>query len=298
MVDRPELVLLKTLLRPKHLLAVLALACLTACTSLAFHPTREHVLTPNRVGLAYRDVTFQAADGVTLHGWFLPASAPRIGSVLFLHGNAQNISTHLASVAWMPAAGFDVLLFDYRGYGQSEGAPDLAGLHLDVEAALDLLIDAPELDTEHVVVFGQSLGGALAVTALAESPNRNRVEALVIEGAFTGYRDMAREKLADLWLTWPLQYPLALTIDGGYRPIESIGALSPMPVLLIHGEADKVVPVRHGHDLFEAARQPKSLWLMPKTGHIQALADPRTRTRLVEYLATILQEPQVQASGS
>ncbi len=267
----------------RYLLALVLGLGLAACTSLAFHPTRDYVLTPDQIGLAYRDVAFQAADGVRLHGWFLPARGPRIGSVLFVHGNAENISTHIGAVAWLPAAGFDVLLFDYRGYGSSEGEPSLAGLQLDFEAALATLLDMPEADSDHVVVFGQSLGGALAITALAASPDRERVRALVVEGAFTSYRDLAREKLAGFWPTWPLQWPLGLTIDDQYRPIDAIGTLAPMPILVIQGEADRVVPAHHGQALFAAAGEPKTLWLLPETGHIQALAralEPRAPARL------------------
>jgi uncharacterized protein len=274
----------------RYLLALVLGLGLAACTSLAFHPTREYVLTPDQIGLAYRDVAFQAA-GVRLHGWFLPAQGPRIGSILFVHGNAENISTHIGAVAWLPAAGFDVLLFDYRGYGSSEGEPSLAGLQLDFEAALATLLDMPEADQDHLVVFGQSLGGALAITALGASPDRERVRALVVEGAFTSYRDLAREKLAGFWPTWLLQWPLSLTIDDQYRPIDAIGELAPMPILVIQGEADVVVPAHHGEALFAAAGAPKALWLLPETGHIQALARPSNRARLLDYLRAVLDDP-------
>jgi uncharacterized protein len=200
MVDLAALVLL---IRALPVLGGLALA-LGGCTGVIFQPMHELVLTPDQIGLDYEEVEFAAADGVRLHGWFLPARAPRRGSILFLHGNAQNISTHIASVAWLPAKGFDVLLFDYRGYGRSEGSPSLPGLHLDFEAALEALLARPDVEPDRVVVFGQSLGASLAITALAASPRRQQVRALIIEGAFTSYRALAREKLGDFWLTWPL----------------------------------------------------------------------------------------------
>jgi hypothetical protein len=135
--------------RPIRLLALAGLAAaLGGCSGLIFQPMRELVLTPDEIGLDYRDVHLEAEDGVRLHGWFLPAEPPRRGSVLFLHGNAQNISTHIASVAWLPAEGFDVLLVDYRGYGLSGGSPSLAGLHLDFEAALEALLERPDTDPD------------------------------------------------------------------------------------------------------------------------------------------------------
>jgi fermentation-respiration switch protein FrsA (DUF1100 family) len=284
MVDLAALVLLS---RRLFGLALLALG-LAGCTGIVFQPMRELVLTPDEIGLAYREVRFTTADGVRLDGWFLPARAPRQGSVLFLHGNAENISTHIASVAWLPAAGFDVFLFDYRGYGSSAGEPSLGGLELDFAAALRTLLAMPEAEPERIVVFGQSLGAAVAITGLAESPDKSKVRALVVEGAYTSLRALAREKLAGFWLTWPLQWPLGLTIDDRYRPIDAIGKLAPLPVLIIQGEADQVVPAHHGIALFEAAREPKQLWLLPGTGHIQAFTRPENRRRLSEYLDGIL----------
>lgn len=267
-------------------IVLLVLAC-TGCNSLIFHPQREHVLRPDQIGLDYRDVEFTAADGVRLHGWFLPAQGERVASLLFLHGNAENISTHIASVAWLPAAGVDVLLFDYRGYGRSAGEPSLDGLHLDFAAALAALRAQPEVDQDRIVIFGQSLGGALAITALADSPEHDQVQALIVEGAFTSYRGLAREKLGDVWLTWPLQAPLSLTIDDRYRPIDAIAELAPLPVLVIQGEADIVVPAHHGRDLYAAAGDPKMLWLLPEVGHIQAFASTEPRRRLLDYFRNL-----------
>jgi fermentation-respiration switch protein FrsA (DUF1100 family) len=293
MVDFAALVLL---IRAMPVLGGLALM-LGACTGVIFQPMHELVLTPDQIGLEYEEVEFETTDGVRLHGWFLPARAPRRGSILFLHGNAQNISTHIASVAWLPAEGFDVLLFDYRGYGESEGSPSLAGLHLDFEAALQALLARSEIERDRVVVFGQSLGASLAITALAASPWRQEVRALIIEGAFTSYRALAQEKLAAFWLTWPLQAPLALTIDDRYRPIDGIGELAPLPLLIVHGEADRVVPPDHAVALYEAASPPKTLWLVPGAGHIAAFTTSANRAELLAYLTRTLPNTDAELVG-
>ncbi len=255
------------------------------CTGAFFHPTSEHVLTPDRIGLDYREARFRSADGVALHGWFLPAEAPRDACTLvFAHGNAQNVSTHIASVAWLPPAGVNVFLFDYRGYGHSAGSPDLPGVHADFGAALDYVMTRPDVDPDRVAVLGQSLGGSIAIVGLARSQHGTRVRALIVEGAFSDYRVIVREKLAASFVTWPLQWPLSLTVDGDHRPLAEIGRLSPVPVLIVHGLDDAIVPPRHAEALYAAAQEPKALWLLPDTRHIEGFRDPANRERLLAFL--------------
>ena len=273
----------------------LALACLlltlAGCTQLIFQPMRLQVLRPSDLGIDYRDVEIHATDGTPLHAWFLPAQGRPKATILFLHGNAENISTHIGSVWWLPGRGYNVLLLDYRGYGQSAGTPSLAGLHSDTEGALariDTLEGARGLP---VVVFGQSLGGAIAITALARSQYRDKVRALVVEGALSDYHDIAREKLAQSWLTWAFQWPLSYTVDDDYSPKHEIALIAPIPLLIVHGEVDEIVPVHHARVLFDAAREPKELWLVPDVGHIQAFAYPANRDALVRWLDARVDAP-------
>jgi hypothetical protein len=128
--------------------------CLAGCTSVFFQPSSTLFATPGQYGLDYERVEFNAADGTPLFAWFLPARGAPRGTVLFLHGNAENISTHFASVAWMPAAGFNVLAFDYRGYGASQGRPTLSGVQLDIDAAMRVLLGRADVDPQRIVVFG------------------------------------------------------------------------------------------------------------------------------------------------
>jgi len=256
---------------------------LNACTGLFFQPQSLILRTPAYKNLAYQDIYFDTADAIRLHGWWLPAQNENLGTIVFLHGNAENISTHISSVAWLPANGYNVFLFDYRGYGLSQGQPDLAGLHQDVEAALSWIKQYPQASSK-IILFGQSLGASLAVTSLAESAHREIIQALIIDSGFTGYRDIAREKLANFWLTWPIQWPLSLLINNRYQPLKQIARISPIPVLIIHGTADQIIPIQHAKRLHAAAKEPKQLWLIPNGKHIQSMNYPHIRQRLLDYL--------------
>jgi fermentation-respiration switch protein FrsA (DUF1100 family) len=267
---------------------LLVCALFAGCTNLFFQPMHGLLLTPDRVGLIYEDVYVASADGVQLHAWFLPAQGEARGTVFFLHGNAENISTHLGYVYWLPARGFNVFLLDYRGYGLSQGAPFLAGVLDDVDAGFKALLARPDVDRERIVVLGQSLGGSLAAYYVAHTPLRSYVRALAIESTFPSYRYIAREKFGSFWITWPLQYPLSWTIDDDYSPINVIKQISPIPLLVIHGDADDIVPVHHGRRLYEEAREPKEWWLVPGGGHTQAFRRAEFRDRFVAYLTRTL----------
>jgi len=261
----------------------------TGCSSLFFHPTRDVQESPAVKLFSHRDIVFQASDGMVLHGWYFPAERAA-GSVLVLHGNAQNLSTHVNSVLWLVKEGFNLFIIDYRGYGWSGGEPDLDGVHKDADAALEKLFSLPETDPDRVVVLGQSIGGSIAVYTVARSPRKDRIRALVVESAFSSYRRIAREKLDSFWLTWPFQYPLSWTVSDSYSAESWIGQVSPVPVLILHGLDDPVVPTHHGRLLFDAARDPKQFWLTARPGHIQSFGDDAVRSQLARFLDEALRQ--------
>ena len=279
------------------LILALFLAALSGCDSYFFYPQRIHVANPYLERVLHEDVFFKTPDGVRLHGWFFhPNTEPR-GTVLFFHGNAENISTHAGAVLWLAREGYQVFLFDYRGYGKSEGKPDMEGIHVDALAAIDEIFRMERVDKDRVAVFGQSLGGSVAVYAVANSPHRDRIRVLVIDSAFSGYRRIAREKIAGVVLLWPLQYPLSLLVTDRYSASRWIGRVRPVSVLLLHGGADKVVPVRHGERLYRLAGEPKQLWIAPGAAHIGALSDENLRKRLLSFLAAVLGEGKNGKAG-
>lgn len=267
----------------KKIFLAAVFSLLQSCTFLFFYPTPEIVLTPAELGLAYKDVVLTTPDGLRLHAWDIPAvlpeGTPSKGTILFLHGNAENISTHTFGVVWLVLAGYDLFALDYRGYGQSEGAPDLKGMETDINTALKYL-------TEHkngkLFVLGQSLGGSLAIATLAESPYRNEVSGLIVDSAFSSTRRIAREKAAGVWFLWPFQYPLSLLVEEN-APDERVKLLS-MPTFFVTTAQDRVVPPHHTRLLYENAPPPKEIVIAPKGDHIHAFGEAEVRRRLMDFL--------------
>lgn len=272
----------------RFLSILICLFSLTACTGVFFQPQSFQYMTPDQVGIAYEDIYLSSSDGISLHGWLLPAQGKPKGTILFLHGNAENISTHIASVYWLPAQQYNVFLLDYRGYGLSAGSPSLDGVQDDINSAMSYLLHRRDIDSERIVILAQSLGGALAIYNVAHSPYRKNIKALITESAFSEYRGIVREKLNSFWLTWPLQWPLSFTINDDYSPLPVVSKVSPIPLLVIHGDKDNAVPISHGQMLIAAAGEPKEMWVVKEGGHIAAFQRKEYQYEFTEYLQRVL----------
>ena len=270
----------------KILTAIFLLLLLSGCGAFIFQPEKKHYPNKNIEKVNIEEIVFPSTDGTKLHGWILtPKSGePYKGTILHFHGNAQNISTHSGFVIWLVEAGYRAVVFDYRGYGKSEGAPSMMGVHLDAEAAIEKAFTLSGVEEEGLIVFGQSLGGAIAIRTVADSPRKSRIRVLILESVFSDYRAIAREKAALCLLSWPFQYPIAYSYSNRYSPLKWIKRVSPVPVLIIHGTNDPVVPWHHGESLFKAAAEPKGFWTTAPAGHTRSFADPNVRQELLHYL--------------
>ncbi|MCJ8176523.1 alpha/beta hydrolase [Pseudomonas viridiflava] len=269
------------------LISILALLLsLAGCSSMLFYPEPGLPFTPDKARLEYRDVNLTAADGTRLHGWWLPAKAgvPVKGTVLHLHGNGGNMSWHLGGSWWLPEQGYQVLMLDYRGYGQSQGEPSLPAIYQDIQAAFDWLKAAPEVQGKPLVVLGQSIGGALTVHYLAEHPDeRSRIKALVLDGVPASYRDVARNSLSNSWLTLPFRTPLSWFIPDGDSAVNGLPRIAGTPMLIFHSMDDTLVPLVNGISVYKAAPPPRVLQLT-RGGHVQTFADPLWRQVMLRYL--------------
>jgi hypothetical protein len=234
-----------------------------------YYPDRRVYWQPADFGLAHEDAHFRAADGVRLHGWWLPAQGAPRGVVVHFHGNAANITNHIALAFWLPQNGYHTLMFDYRGYGQSQGRVTRAGTIADGRAAVAFAAQRARAAELPLFAYGQSLGGAVAIVVAAERPE---VQAVVAEATFGRYRGIAARHGQGLvffpWLAGALSHAW---ISSGYDPLDSVGRLAPRPLLVIAGERDEICFPELGRELYDAAGQPKEWWLVPGASHLAIL---------------------------
>lgn len=215
-------------------------------------PSRAVGPGPDSIGLAYETVGILTDDGIRLEAWYVPAREPR-GTVLFFHGNAGNISHRLDSLMLFNQLDLSTLIFDYRGYGRSEGKASEAGIYRDGEAAWRYLTEERHVPTAEIVLFGRSLGAAVAASVAGQ----HRPGALIIESGFVSVPDMA----AELYPWFPVRRLARIGFPTGDH-LKSVSC----PVLVVHSRDDEIIPFDHGLRLFGMAREPKR-FLELRGGH-------------------------------
>lgn len=228
--------------------------------SLIYFPSDDFDVTPSALGLRHEEVALETSDGQRLHAWFLPSPVEPSGgreerfTVLMCHGNAGNISHRLDRTLVMHSnLGTDVLLFDYRGFGKSSGRPNEAGTYDDVRAAYRYLVDSRGVAEDRIVLFGESLGAAVALQLATEVD----AAGLALEAPFSSIRDMAEAVYPFLPNRW---------VRTRYDNVAKIPGIE-MPLLIVHGTEDRTVPFSQGKRLFEAAREPKQFLAVDGAGH-------------------------------
>jgi fermentation-respiration switch protein FrsA (DUF1100 family) len=219
-----------------------------------YHPEHEIEATPESVGLSYENVFFNTADGVRLNGWFVPGPDPS-NVMIWFHGNGGNIGHRVKKLRLIrDELGLTVFVFDYRQYGRSGGSVTEEGTYRDAQAALVYLKSRTDLLASRIIYFGESLGSAVAVDLAIKAPPR----ALILESPLTSIHDMARVDLPYL--------PVGFLIEDKYDSLSKIPKIH-VPLLILHGDRDEVVPFDQGRRLFEAANPPKVFYTIPGAHH-------------------------------
>jgi fermentation-respiration switch protein FrsA (DUF1100 family) len=218
-----------------------------------FFPQRAFDFAPESFQLNYKDAYFTTEDGKTLHGWFFPGEKDH-PVILHFHGNAGNISHRLDLIRHFVQRRLQVFIFDYRGFGKSEGRPSEKGLYRDGMAAYDYLVQKEGILPGHIVLHGHSIGAAVAVEVAL---NRS-LRAVILESAFTSTKDMAKKI--------PLFFLFSPLLPANYNNLEKLPRLR-IPKLIIHGDSDEIVPFSMGERLFASAAEPKVFLRLEGAGH-------------------------------
>jgi len=208
-----------------------------------YSPVREVIYTPDELGLDFEKVTLKTADGLRLSGWYIPAGNSQL-TVLFCHGNGGNMMHRLDSINIFYNLGLNCFIFDYRGYGNSEGKPGEEGTYLDVMAAYKWLTEGKKVPPNNIIAFGRSLGGSIA----AQLASKVKTGALILESAFTSYVDIGRKFYPYMPVRWFARF--------SYQTVDYVKDVH-CPVMIIHSRNDEIVPFEFGLELYDAANEPK-----------------------------------------
>lgn len=236
----------------------------TGCSSLLYYPRQGRFYNPKDFKLVQEEVYFPNKNNEKIHGWWFDSKTqPAKGTFVYFHGNAENLTSHFAALSWLPDQGYNYFIFDYPGYGESEGKPSPYSNVVTGQAAIQWVHD--HKDPTPLIIYGQSMGGITALRAAFEEKGKIPMKAIIADGTFASFQRIARKKLAQHWLTW-LAQPLAyVVLSDEWAP--DVEKISPIPLIVMHGEQDKVVEFEHGQRLFEEAQEPKVFLDIPEGHH-------------------------------
>lgn len=259
---------------------------LTGCQSFFYFPRKEKLYDPARLNMQYEDVYIKTPSGESLHAWYFKSTTAEEskGTFLFFHGNAENLTSHFLMLHWLPAQGYNYLIFDYPGYGTSSGTATPEGTVEAGVAAANWIHQYK--DTRPLIIYGQSLGGIVALKTAEEIRGTLPIRNVIIEASFSSYEKMSRVILRRHWFTWILQPITYLVISDKYAP-KSLSGLSPIPLLFLCGTDDGIVELSNSEAMYAEAQEPKELWPIPggRHGNLYEIRGGEVREQLLSYLS-------------
>jgi len=238
-----------------------------------FFPTQAIEITPQAANLEYKDINFSTPDGITLHGWFIPYPGADLTFLLF-HGNAGNVSHRIDKILLLREAKVNVFIFDYRGYGNSQGRPSEKGIYIDAKAAYDYLVKERNINPDSIILHGTSLGCAAAINLAS----KEKIGGLIVEGSFSKGRDVAKRL-----------YPFlpSFVFSDSFNSLSKVKKIT-APKLFIHSKNDEIIPFTLGKKLYASSSEPKRLAAI-YGGHNTAFLDSREHylTAVKEFIKEI-----------
>lgn len=262
---------------------------LAGCEKYFFYPQKILYYMPETCKYDPENILVETDKGKLLHGWYFTTKVknPK-GTILFLHGNSNNISTESVAMMWLVDKGYNVLTFDYRGYGISQGKPDIKGVLQDGLEYTEAVFKDNKVDKRNMVLYGQSLGGAVAAHIARYSPYADKFKVLVLESTFTSWRSIAKEVAASNFFTYIWQYPVSWSIPKEYSTIDNIKYSKIKNTIIIHSEADNLVKFDNGDAIYQMAHEPKIFLKDNISNHAQIMSNPRVRKEFLNALDTYL----------
>ncbi len=268
------------------ILKISVLVMLAGCQSVFYFPLKEKLFDPAKIKMQPEDVFLKTQGGNTIHGWYFQATHPQEskGTLLFFHGNAENLTSHFLMFHWLPAKGYNYFIFDYPGYGLSTGKPTPEStVEAGIAAAQWLHL---RKDSRPLIIYGHSLGGIVALRTVEEIKGAVPLRNVVIEASFSSYQQMGRNVLGRRWWTWPFQPITYLVLSDEYAP-KSLESIAPVPLLFIHGNEDRAVELKNTEKMFLEAKEPKEIWVVPGGHHgdLYEVRNGELREQFLSYLS-------------
>lgn len=277
------------------LISGLALAGCTSVSTLFFYPQSTLIATPKEAELKYQDVWLQAGDGTKLHSWWIPAQGEQPDSnimLLYVHGNAENISSHSRSIYWLPSNGVSVLALDYRGFGASEGKAQMPEMLQDLEAAAVWM--KQQYPEKELMILGQSIGTVMAINFAAQTVEKYDIRALVLDAPLSGFAPAARHAMAKSVVGWFI-LPFTLFIPSRWDPIKHIEKID-LPVLMMHSPEDQMVSYKQAKTLYTQWKKvhptQQLCWLDSKGPHIMSFAFSELRKETLSFIESKQCKPE------